>query len=340
MSTPPFVRFYHGDWYTGVAGLKADERGVFISMCVYIWTTGRRVPLCDAEAARMMALQFNLYQRVRDKLLRLGKIEKHADGYTNKRAEHELGKASHARTDTRDAVRADAGSDATTGAPGRIESDAARGVEPGRAAAHSASGCSVDETAPADDPVLAASAGAHGGAWQGAHGGAYGGTPGGAWQGSGQKVQQNQTPSIELDSELDKEQEQTDVNETRGGAGSVQRMAHGVIVNCETVSHPSFTISIGAIELGIAGRLPRDEVKRHCVAHALQWAAEIEGGKSSSAVVPSKIANFLAATIMGDVNRGSVADIRKARFAPQAKKSLIERAAERRAQRQNEASNG
>ena len=92
-SPPPHIRFYAGDWFTGVAGLKADERGVLISMCVYIWTTGQRVPLDDAEAARRLCLQFNLYQRIRDKLLRLGKVTRHVDGYGNVRAEAELEKA-------------------------------------------------------------------------------------------------------------------------------------------------------------------------------------------------------------------------------------------------------
>ncbi len=90
MTTPPYVRFYANDWFTGVSGLKADERGVYISMCVYIWTTGKRVPLCDAEASRMMGLQFNNYQRLRDRLVVKDKVQKHADGYGITRAETEL----------------------------------------------------------------------------------------------------------------------------------------------------------------------------------------------------------------------------------------------------------
>lgn len=101
MSTPPFVRLYANDWFTGVAGLKADERGVYISMCVFIWTTGRRVPLDDAEASRLMALNFKSYQRVRDRLVVLGKVTKHENGYGNERAEHELAAASEAVESTR-----------------------------------------------------------------------------------------------------------------------------------------------------------------------------------------------------------------------------------------------
>lgn len=96
MSTPPFVRFYANDWFTGCAGLKADERGVYVTMCVYIWTTGRRVPLDDAEASRMMSLNFKSYQRIRDRLVVLGKVTRHENGYGNDRAEHELAAATEA----------------------------------------------------------------------------------------------------------------------------------------------------------------------------------------------------------------------------------------------------
>lgn len=96
MSTPPFVRFYANDWFTGCAGLKADERGVYVSMCVYIWTTGKRVPLDDAEASRMMNLNFKSYQRIRDRLVVIGKVTRHENGYGNDRAEHELAAATEA----------------------------------------------------------------------------------------------------------------------------------------------------------------------------------------------------------------------------------------------------
>lgn len=84
--------------------------------------------------------------------------------------------------------------------------------------------------------------------------------------------------------------------------------AHGVFVNCETIRHASFTISLPAIEMAtVASGLPSDEIKKICTAHALQWAAEIEGGKLSQNVLPSKIANFLASTIMREKARSASA---------------------------------
>lgn len=92
--------------------------------------------------------------------------------------------------------------------------------------------------------------------------------------------------------------------------------AHGVFVNCETIRHASFTISLPSIELAtIASGLPQAEIKQVCLAHAMQWAAEIEAGKHSRDVVPSKIANFLASTIMRDKAR-AVSPVSAPRSAP------------------------
>lgn len=102
----------------------------------------------------------------------------------------------------------------------------------------------------------------------------------------------------------------------RVSASAGEEMAgHGVLVNCETIRHASgaFTISLPAIHLGIAGRMDREEVKQRCLAHALQWGAEIEGGKSQREVVPQKIANFLTASLMGEINRGATQSVRMER---------------------------
>lgn len=81
-------------------------------------------------------------------------------------------------------------------------------------------------------------------------------------------------------------------------------LGHGVISNCETIRHAAFVISIPSIEIGaLAAGMSRDEVKQHCISHALQWAAEIESGKPVRDVVPAKIANFLSASLMGVRNR-------------------------------------
>lgn len=145
MSTPPFVRFYGNDWFTGCAGLKADERGVYISMCVFIWTIGRRVPLDDADAARMMGFHFANYQRIRDRLVVKGKVQQHADGYGVKRAEKEL-----------DIARNRMASEPTTGNGRRLDQDA-----PGRVTDGAAEADRVRQTAGSDAEIGRALLGDH-----------------------------------------------------------------------------------------------------------------------------------------------------------------------------------
>lgn len=80
----------------------------------------------------------------------------------------------------------------------------------------------------------------------------------------------------------------------------------GLIETEETIGHRAFVISLPAIELAvIRSGLPKAEIRTRCKAHALQWAAEIDAGKLSRDVLPQKIVNFLASTIMGEVNRDS-----------------------------------
>lgn len=88
-------------------------------------------------------------------------------------------------------------------------------------------------------------------------------------------------------------------------------IAHGVLLNCQTIRHQAFTISLPAIELGVlASGLSKAQIKDHCLAHALQWAAEIEAGSRPEKVIPGKIANFLSASIMNGKVRSDVAEMR------------------------------
>lgn len=84
------------------------------------------------------------------------------------------------------------------------------------------------------------------------------------------------------------------------GASEAETVTH-----TETeIRHRAFVISLPAIELAVlAAGLPKPEIKRRCLANALQWAAEIDAGKLPRDVLPQKIANFLRASIMGEVNR-------------------------------------
>lgn len=91
-----------------------------------------------------------------------------------------------------------------------------------------------------------------------------------------------------------------------------ESVGHGVFVNCETVRHREFTISIAGIAMQLATapidmtpEQRRDAARNSAIAHAMQWAAEIEGGKRPSDVVPSHVANFIRGAIVAQFNKSA-----------------------------------
>lgn len=96
--------------------------------------------------------------------------------------------------------------------------------------------------------------------------------------------------------------------------GGEDHIGHGVYVNGETVRHAAFAISLPGIRMqALNSGLTATELKDRCLAHALQWAVEIENGQRPDKVLPSKIANFLARSIMGEVNQMKIQAVREAK---------------------------
>lgn len=84
-----------------------------------------------------------------------------------------------------------------------------------------------------------------------------------------------------------------------------------VTVVGKTIRHPAFVVSLPAIELGtVAAGYSPEQIRTHCMAHALQWAAEIDSGRKPADVLPSRIANFLSTSIMAGKLRADVAETR------------------------------
>lgn len=122
--------------------------------------------------------------------------------------------------------------------------------------------------------------------------------------------------------------------ETREGVTAV---GHGVFVNCETIRHDDFTISLPALSMAVALRGPSDPegVKTKCTAIALQWAAEIEAGKLPRDVLPGHIHNFLKAYLIGDINRDAIHEMRlKGAQSKQTQRDLGKSALDRRLERE------
>jgi len=84
-----------------------------------------------------------------------------------------------------------------------------------------------------------------------------------------------------------------------------EHIGSGVFVNCETVRHKDFTISIKGIEMQLAtcsldmdSEQRKEAARASAIGHALQWAADIENGKKPDRVVPDHTANFIRGSIV------------------------------------------
>jgi len=93
----------------------------------------------------------------------------------------------------------------------------------------------------------------------------------------------------------------------------------GVFVNCETIRHRDFMISLKAIQLQLCGTVPMDTIRSVAEGHALQWATDIGGGKSATRVIPTNTASFIRASIQRQNNDSAVTDVRKAKARGQSK---------------------
>lgn len=95
-----------------------------------------------------------------------------------------------------------------------------------------------------------------------------------------------------------------------------EQLEHGVIVNCETVRHPRFSVSIksiamqiGLANLGLSQNDAMHLAREAAISWALQWAAEIENGKAAYSVLPRNPATYVATTL---INRKREEEARKA----------------------------
>lgn len=75
-------------------------------------------------------------------------------------------------------------------------------------------------------------------------------------------------------------------------------IGHGVFVGAKAIRHRDFAISLdGVLMQTLNSGLSRNETVEVCKGIAIQWALDIDTGKPMARVVPSNVANFLAASV-------------------------------------------
>lgn len=97
--------------------------------------------------------------------------------------------------------------------------------------------------------------------------------------------------------------------------GGTIEIGYGVLVNCETICHPSFEIALPAIELQtLRWNVPRDVIRSVAAGHAIEWASQIAAGKSPASVLPKNgPVAWIAKSLGYDHLNADVNEVRKSR---------------------------
>lgn len=95
-----------------------------------------------------------------------------------------------------------------------------------------------------------------------------------------------------------------------GARPGEDEVAPGLYVNCDTVRHRDFVLSISSIamqlalaNLGLSKNDATTLARESSIAHAMQWSAEISAGKDARAVLPAHPANFVRGAVISQHNR-------------------------------------
>lgn len=107
--------------------------------------------------------------------------------------------------------------------------------------------------------------------------------------------------------------------------GDVEDIGCGVLLNCETIrhpDHPEIAINFKSIEGLTLGTVPIEQIKTIASGYAIDWAHQLESGKSWKEIAGRYSANqFIANRIHWRKQDDAVTDVRKQRAAKPAAKS-------------------
>jgi uncharacterized protein YdaU (DUF1376 family) len=86
----PWFRFFPNDWLSGVAGLSAAERGVYVTLLALMYDASGPIFRDDGRLARRCGLPKAGFKRALDSLIADGKVSNDCGFLFNERAKNEL----------------------------------------------------------------------------------------------------------------------------------------------------------------------------------------------------------------------------------------------------------
>jgi uncharacterized protein YdaU (DUF1376 family) len=281
-----YVKFYPADFLTGTMHLSLEQRGAYITALCVMYDRMSGFPFDEKEGAMLLRVDKRVYRRVRDDLLADGKFYRDGDVIRNRRVEDEI------KSYISEYLRRSAAAQ---------EREARRRL-------HRTSGelpANLQPTSPELRPEV----------------------PNKSAELEAKNVtkttvrasQEHHIPearSQKLEARIEEREDTPKAPKPNEGGGGGLRpgeeaLPHGVFVNCQTVRHKAFSISIESVAmqlatasgLGLTVEEARAHAKQSSVAHALQWALEIENGKLSGDVVPKQIANFIRGSVASQLTK-------------------------------------
>ena len=87
-----YAKFFPSDWRTGCLILSLEEEGLYIRVVAYMYDTGNPVPADDHQAARLLNVQIQKYEKVMGALIEKGKMFRGQGWIINERVMEELEK--------------------------------------------------------------------------------------------------------------------------------------------------------------------------------------------------------------------------------------------------------
>lgn len=324
-----YVNFFPNDWGGATRGfLSLEEEGLYIRCCSYMWDRGEPIPGNDNLAAKLLHVQVQKYIKVMAALIEKGKMIRGQGVVFNTRVMEDIERYRLEQSERSDRAK--------KGHQTRVlsmQKTTELHEEITRLRAHIER---IERRSHADHPPTDLGGVPPHQPGGGSLGGHSGGTPLGH-QEKDNKIngeilnQQSTTLHIPLPlplpvkEESKKEKKESPTHTTRMprapepelvpvGVGvcrpGEQEVSPGLFVNCDTVRHAEFAISIAGIAMqlatantGLSKNEATEVARESSVAHALQWAAEIAAGRSARAVVPSHPANFIRGAIIAQRNK-------------------------------------
>lgn len=323
-----YAQFFPSDWRSGCIMLNLEEEGLYIRCCAWMYDTGQAIPGNDATAAKLLHVQVQKYSKVMAALIAKNKMIRSQGVIINKRVFDEIDKYRQHK-----AARSEAAKRRERDRAARLERELTAAIIGDRQGTPPPTPPPTPLATPPPTPPRLV-------------GGYYPPTPMGSMEGgseknneingtgpepcqsSGSPLAATGKPESRIQNpreEREEEPPQPPRSETRppppqpsppvdGPREGEEHAGHGVYIGGDAIRHRAFVISLSGVRLNtIATGLPADEIKTRCMAHALQWAAEIENGARPDKVLPNKIMNFLARSIMGEVNQTAVQSVRVAK---------------------------